>query len=74
MIVNNGRYEALIGFGRHFGLQETVGTKLSALDFCALARGQGLEARRVERSEDLDEALAWSFAAAGPTLIEVIVD
>ena len=74
VIVNNGRYEALIGFGRHFGLQETVGTKLPNLDFCALARGQGLEARRVERGEALDEALAWSFSAKGPTLVEVMVD
>ena len=74
VIVNNGRYEALIGFGRHFGLQETVGTKLPDLDFCAIARGQGMDARRVESRETLDTELARSFAADHPTLVEVIVD
>ncbi|MGI4877532.1 MAG: benzoylformate decarboxylase [Janthinobacterium lividum] len=74
VIVKNGRYEALIGFGRHFGLQETVGTKLPELDFCAIARGQGLDAIRVDAAANLDAALAWSFAADHPTLVEVVVD
>jgi benzoylformate decarboxylase len=74
VIVKNGRYEALIGFGRHFGLQETVGTKLPELDFCGLAQAQGIPATRVTDRDALDEALAASFAATGPTLVEVVVD
>ena len=74
VIVNNRRYEALVSFGRHFGLQETVGTRLPHLDFTAIAHGQGVDARRVESAEGLDAALAWSFAADGPTLVEVMVD
>jgi acetolactate synthase-1/2/3 large subunit len=43
------------------------------LDFCDLARGMGVPARRVENAEDLVTALATGFAAAGPTLIEVLL-
>jgi benzoylformate decarboxylase len=74
LIVKNGRYEALIGFGRHFGLQETIGTKLPDLDFCGLAEAQGIPATRVTHPDALNEALVSSFAAAGPTLVEVVVD
>lgn len=74
VIVKNGRYEALMSFGRMFGLQETVGTQLPDIDFCALARGQGVEARRVVNAAELDEALAASFRASGPTLVEAVVD
>jgi acetolactate synthase-1/2/3 large subunit len=41
------------------------------LDFCDLARGMGVPARRVENAEDLTSALATGFAEAGPALIEV---
>ena len=74
LIVKNGRYEALQGFGRHFGLQRTVGTVLPRLDFVALAAGQGMTARRAQGKAELAEALAWSFAADAPTLVEVLVD
>lgn len=74
VIVKNGRYEALQKFGRHFGLQRTFGTDLPRLDFVALAVGQGVEARRAQGTAALAEALAWSFAANVPTLVEVVVD
>ncbi|MGA2931386.1 MAG: acetolactate synthase large subunit [Acidimicrobiales bacterium] len=41
------------------------------LDFCGLARGMGVPARRVENGEDLVTALESGFAEPGPTLIEV---
>lgn len=74
IIVKNGRYEALMNFGRIFGLQETVGTALPDIDFCAMARGQGVAATSVDSAVALDVALAKSFAATKPTLIEVMVD
>ncbi len=74
IIVNNGGYEALINFGRVFGLQQTVGTDLSGLDFVSVAHGQGVPGVRVSTGDDLDAALRHSFAAAGPTLVEVMVD
>jgi benzoylformate decarboxylase len=75
VILKNRRYEALVNFGRYFGLQRTVGTNLPDIDFCALARGQGVEATAVESCEALDDALATSFATVSkPTLVEVAVD
>jgi acetolactate synthase I/II/III large subunit len=43
------------------------------LDFCDLARGLGVPARRVENAEDLATALEAGFAEAGPTLVEVVL-
>ncbi|WEK46328.1 MAG: benzoylformate decarboxylase [Candidatus Andeanibacterium colombiense] len=74
IILNNRRYEALQGFGRIFGMQQVVGTNLSGLDFLSLAKGHGLPATRVEDAAALDCALAGSFAAQGPNLIEIIVE
>ena len=75
VIVKNERYEALLEFGRHFGLQRTIGTSLPDIDFCALASGQGVKAISVNRRGALDEALCSAFATtAEPTLVEVAVD
>ncbi len=74
VIIKNGRYEALHSFGRRFGLQSLPGTQLPHLDFCSLAQGQGIAARRAETAEELDEALSWSFAADFPSLVEAVVD
>src|SRR6516164_1841758 len=75
VIIKNQRYEALIEFGRHFGLQRTIGTSLPDIDFCALAQGQGVKAIAVDGQDALDDALRSAFAAtARPTLVEVMVD
>jgi benzoylformate decarboxylase len=75
VIIKNRRYEALVNFGRYFGLQRTVGTSLPDIDFCALARGQGVEAISVDRADALDNALRSAFTTVSkPTLVEVAVD
>jgi len=74
VIANNRRYEALIQFGKHFGLDHLVGTHLPAIDFCAVSQGLGISARQVTSRADLDGALLQSFTATGPTLVEVVVD
>jgi len=75
VIITNRRYEALLEFGRHFGLQRTVGTDLPDIDFCALAQGQGVKATAVDRKDGVDEALRTAFAnLTRPTLVEVAVD
>jgi benzoylformate decarboxylase len=73
IIVNNRRYEALLQFGRHFGLERTVGTSLPEIDFCGLALSQGCKGMRVERADALDDALRVALSAAEPTLLEVVV-
>lgn len=73
VILKNNRYEALHHFGRIFGMQELVGTTFPELDFCKLAEGHGVAARRAADAKSLEEALAWTLAASGPTLVEVVV-
>jgi benzoylformate decarboxylase len=74
IIVNNRRYEALLQFGRHFGLARTVGTSLPDIDFRGLAVSQGCKGLRVERADALDDSLRAALAAPEPTLLEVVVE
>ena len=74
VIVNNRGYRALDDFAPHFGLATPPGTRLTHLDFCALARAQGVEAVRVNRCAELDAALRMAFGADGPVLVEVCVE
>jgi benzoylformate decarboxylase len=73
IIVRNGRYEALEQFGQRFKLQRVEGTKLPGIGFAGLAEAQGVAGTLVEDKEHLAEALRRSFAADGPTLVEVCV-
>ncbi len=73
IIMNNGRYEALHSFGRHFGLQSLQGTHLPGLDFVALAAGQGMSGARVDTAAALETALRESFGTPQPMLIEVLI-
>ncbi|MBO0735530.1 MAG: benzoylformate decarboxylase [Alphaproteobacteria bacterium] len=75
VIIKNRRYEALVNFGRYFGLQQTVGTSLPGINFCALAQGQSVAAAAVDRREALADALRTAFAdLAKPNLVEVAVE
>jgi benzoylformate decarboxylase len=73
VIVNNGRYEALESFGRHFGLDRTEGTRLPGFDFPSIARGFGVSAEKVTTADELDRALRASFGSLRPSLIDVVV-
>jgi len=73
VIVNNRSYQALNEFAVHFGLSAPPGTLLPNLDFCALARAQGVEAARVTQCAELDAALRMAFTAPRPVLVEVCV-
>ena len=44
-----------------------------ALDWVALARGMGVEGRRVDSAEGLADALASAVAGRGPSLIEAVI-
>ncbi len=73
VILRNNRYEALHHFGQHFGLQQLHGTQFPELDFVSLARGHGIMAERANDAESLDAALARSFSATVPTLVEAVI-
>ena len=71
LILNNRRYAALDGFAASFGMNTIPGTELGGIDFAALAQSMGVAARRIDGAGDVEAALAWSFAAAGSTLVEL---
>ncbi|MGO9424493.1 MAG: benzoylformate decarboxylase [Steroidobacteraceae bacterium] len=73
IIVNNASYRALEEFGRRFNIDAPPGVRLPHLDFCELARSQGVAGVRVERCEDLNAALLRVFEADAPVLLEVLV-
>ncbi len=74
LILNNRRYAALEHFATIFGMNHMPGTDIGGLDFVGLAASQGMSGRRVNAMDELDAALAWSFASSGPTLIELMLD
>ncbi|QJW80443.1 ubiquinone-dependent pyruvate dehydrogenase [Burkholderia glumae] len=47
-------------------------TRLADTDYAAIARGAGIEAIRVERSEELEAALRKAFALRKPVLVDVV--
>jgi pyruvate dehydrogenase (quinone) len=49
-----------------------TGTDLKNPDFAAMANAMGVLGLRVERSEDLKEALRQAFAHKGPALVDVV--
>lgn len=73
VILNNGRYAALDGFGRHFGIADPPGCDLAGLDFAGLARSQGVSGARVERPGELEAALREVLEAEGPALLDVAI-
>ncbi|HEY8520537.1 MAG TPA: benzoylformate decarboxylase [Gammaproteobacteria bacterium] len=73
VIVNNGGYAALDQFAGHFGIAKAVGTQLPDIDFVALAKSLGCEARRVERSAELADALRTALASPAPYVVDVRV-
>lgn len=46
---------------------------MAGLDFCALAKGHNVAARSASTIQELEQALAWSFAAEAPTLAEIVL-
>ena len=71
LILNNSAYAALNRFSGEFGMNHVPGCDLTGLDFVKLAEGLGVPGRRVETVDNLDAALEWSFAASGPTLLDL---
>jgi thiamine pyrophosphate-dependent acetolactate synthase large subunit-like protein len=43
-------------------------------DFCKIAEGMGVQARRVERPEQLGTTLQQAFSLDKPNLVEVCID
>jgi benzoylformate decarboxylase len=76
LICNNGGYQILKNRLKLFhGNDKPIGMdfKDPPIDACALAKGFGVAAERVETAEAFEASLAKSLKSNGPTLIEVMV-
>lgn len=74
ILLNNEGYGAMRSFSQVLNVEGVPGIDLPNLDFVSLAQGMGCEAKRITETQDLDDALEQILQAAGPGLIEVMVD
>ncbi len=73
VVFDNGRLGMVKLEMEQVGLPE-YGTVLRNPDLAAVARAMGLHAVRVERPQDVDEAVREAFAHDGPVLLDVITN
>jgi len=74
IVLNNGGYGALRSFSEVLQVRHAPSFDLPGLDFVALARGMGCEARTLDKPHDVADALAQALSHDGPFLLDVIVD
>jgi benzoylformate decarboxylase len=74
VVMNNSGYGAMRAFSQLMQAHRPPGIDLPGLDFVALAKGHGCPGQRVTDVGQLDRILGEALAAAGPALVEVVVD
>jgi benzoylformate decarboxylase len=74
IVICNGNYSALKGFRDFTKVGKNVpGIDIPGIDAVKIAQGYGMNARAVDRAEDLEPALKCAFATNEPSLISVNV-
>jgi benzoylformate decarboxylase len=74
VVVDNGQYTILKSFGDMLGARGSIpGLDLPGLDLVRAAETFGCKGERVERAEELPEALEWALRTGHPTLLDVLV-
>ncbi len=71
---NNAWGSILVSQQRAYGAPGEFGTRLQSPDFAAVARGYGLPAWRVEKTDDFEGAFREALAHPGPALIHLLLD
>ena len=74
LVFDNGGYGASKALGLAMGVERPPGVDLPGLDLCAIARGFGCTASRVDAAADLPGALRRALARPGPVLLDITVD
>jgi len=74
LVLRNGDYSALKSFSDFTKVGRNVpGTDIPGIDLVSLAQGYGMQARSIDRPEDLGPALKQAFALKAPYLLSVDV-
>ncbi|TDB04199.1 benzoylformate decarboxylase [Halomonas marinisediminis] len=71
IILKNDTYGALQWFSRMLDVDDAPGLDIPGMDFCALAKGYGLDAVLADTREAFERALVKGFSADKPLLVEV---
>ena len=74
IVINNKGYSILKGFRDAIGLEDVPGLDLPDIDIVQIARGFGCGGESVEEPGDLGPALKRATNAAGPYVLNVLVD
>lgn len=74
IVLNDGRYNMCFQGLAALDMAGAADAEFPPTDFAALARAQGAGAVRVEREADLGPALVTALGAAGPFVIDVVID
>jgi benzoylformate decarboxylase len=74
VVLNNGGYGALKAFTKIIHVDNVPGMELPGIDFPSLATAFGCKSIRVERAQDVADALSRALREPGPMLVEIAVD
>ena len=74
IVFDNERYGMIRGYQDRQGSPTAPATDLGPVDFAAAARACGARGVRVETDAAFEAALRTALAAAGPTVIQLVVD
>lgn len=72
-VINNGYLGMVRQWQQLFHDRNYSETFISQPDFVMLATAYGIPARKVERLEDVDDAINWAHSIGGPVLINFVV-
>ena len=71
---NMNRFRAIAGVEGHGGSYRHLDLTDPDIDYVSVARGFGVEGRRVSAPEEVGPAVEEAFASGAPRLIELVVD
>ncbi len=74
MVLNNGMFGTIRMHQERTYPQRPSGTDLTNPDFVAYAKAFGMDAWRIERTDEFGPALDRALATDGPALLEIMVD
>ena len=74
IVLNDGRYNMCHQGMQALGMEGLADAAFPAVDFAAMARAQGAHGVRVEGEDALEAAIAMGLDAAGPFVVDVLID
>ena len=74
IVLNDGRYNMCHQGMQSLGMEGQADAEFPPVDFAAMARAQGAHGVRVESEAELGAAISTALGAAGPFVVDVLID